>query len=82
MKILLSVLGNLTEYSKLRIKLSIANLSLVAALLFLSCNSKVASDIPAELISNKSTPSVEATDFETTFTDSGIVRYFLKTPKL
>ena len=82
MKVLLFVFGDFVEYPKVQNNLSIAGLSLVAALLFLSCSSKVASDIPAELISNKKTPSVEASDFETTFTDSGIVRYFLKTPKL
>jgi len=48
----------------------------------LSCNSKVAADIPPDLISNKKAPSVEATDFQTSLTDSGIVRYYLTTPKL
>jgi len=47
-----------------------------------SCNTKVASDIPPELLNNKNTPSQEATDLKTTLTDSGIVRYFLETPKL
>ena len=62
--------------------LGIVVLSMVAAILILSCSSKVASDIPPDLISNKKTPSLEATDFQTSYTDSGIVRYFLKTPKL
>lgn len=57
-------------------------LLLWAAMLIFSCSSKVASDIPTDLISVKKTPSVEATDFQTFLTDSGIVRYFLKTPKL
>jgi len=52
------------------------------ALLLFSCSSKVASDLPADLISTKKPPSIEATDFQTTLTDSGIVKYFLKTPKL
>ena len=56
--------------------------SLGIAALALSCNSKVASDIPPELLSNKKIPSVEATNFQTYFTDSGIVRYYLTTPKL
>ena len=47
-----------------------------------SCSSKVASDIPKDLITNKKMPSVEAFNFETFYTDSGVVRYFLKTPRL
>jgi len=47
-----------------------------------SCSSKVASDIPKDLISNKKIPSVEAFNFQTFYTDSGVVRYFLKTPRL
>ena len=62
--------------------LSIVSLSLIATLLILSCSSKVASEIPSELLSSKKIPSLEATDFQTTYTDSGIVRYFLKTPKM
>lgn len=54
----------------------------MATLSISSCNPKVASEIPSDLISNKKTPSVEATDFQTTYTDSGVLRYFLKTPKL
>jgi len=50
--------------------------------LLFSCSSKVASDIPKDLISNKKIPSVEAFNFQTTYTDSGVVRYFLKTPRL
>lgn len=63
-------------------KLSIVVLILGATMFVLSCSSKVASDIPPDLISNKKTPSSEATDLQTSFTDSGVVRYFLKTPKL
>lgn len=62
--------------------LSIATLTLCATLLILSCSSKVASEIPSELLNNKKIPSLEATDFQTSYTDSGIVRYFLKTPKM
>jgi len=51
-------------------------------MLVLSCSSKVASDIPPNLVSETKTPSVEATDFQTYYTDSGVVRYHLKTPKL
>lgn len=62
--------------------LGIVVLSLGATILILSCSTKVASDIPPDLISNKKTPSIEATDLQTFYTDSGIVRYFLTTPKL
>ncbi len=62
--------------------LSIFTLLFGLAMVAISCNSKVASDIPLDLISNKKPPSVEATDFQTFYTDSGVVRYFLKTPKL
>jgi LPS export ABC transporter protein LptC len=63
-------------------KICFVTLSFWAMILILSCSSKVASDIPADLISSKKTPSVEATDFQTFYTDSGVVRYFLGTPKL
>jgi LPS export ABC transporter protein LptC len=49
---------------------------------FMSCQSKVATDIPPGLLENKAIPTLDATDFETTFTDSGVVRYHLKTPRL
>ena len=49
---------------------------------FISCQSKVATDIPPGLLENKVIPTLDATDFETTFTDSGVVRYHLKTPRL
>ena len=63
-------------------KTALVLLALGAIVLLFSCNSKVASDIPPDLLSPKKTPSVEAFNFETTYTDSGVVRYFLKTPRL
>jgi len=63
-------------------KISILFLSWGITMLIFSCSSKVASDLPADLISTKKPPSIEATDFQTTTTDSGVVSYFLKTPKL
>jgi len=51
-------------------------------MLNLSCSSKVASDLPTDLISVKKPPTIEALDFQTFYTDSGVVRYFLKTPRL
>ncbi len=66
------------NYNKMRQLL----LAFAVVMVVISCSSKVASDIPPDLISNKKTPSIEATNFETSYTDSGIIRYFLKTPKL
>ncbi len=48
----------------------------------ISCQSRVATDIPPDLIEKKAIPALEAVDFETTFIDSGVVRYNLKTPLL
>jgi LPS export ABC transporter protein LptC len=48
----------------------------------ISCQSKVTIDIPPDLIEKKIVPSMDAVDFETTFIDSGVVRYHLKTPRL
>ena len=51
-------------------------------ILFFSCQSKVSSDIPPEMIENKSIPIMDATNIETTFNDSGIVRYHLTAKRL
>jgi len=51
-------------------------------MLIISCQSKVSTDIPSDLLESKPIPSLDATNFETTFTDSGVVRYHLKTPHL
>ena len=67
---------------KLIRNLCIVVLIMGATMFISSCNSKVAADIPPDLLSNKKTPSIEATDFQTSYTDSCIVRYFLTTPKL
>ncbi len=69
------------------LNLSLVKNTLFSAALFsivlclCSCTSKV-SDIPVDLITAKKTPTVEAFNFETYYTDSNIVRYFLKTPRL
>ena len=82
MKIQLSVCDKI--FAKKRYFATLKNVGLwLCGLLFIcSCSSKVSSDIPLDLISTKKMPSVEATDFQTSYTDSGIVRYFLTTPKL
>ena len=53
-----------------------------AITLFISCQSKISTDIPPEMIENKSIPIMDAADFETTYNDSGIIRYHLTTPRL
>jgi LPS export ABC transporter protein LptC len=50
--------------------------------LIFSCNEKVKSDIPSDMLISKKIPSLEATDFQSNYTDSGVVRYFLTTPKM
>jgi len=82
MKVRLYNLVRFSEKEQRHKNLGIVVLSMVAAILILSCSSKVASDIPPDLISNKKTPSLEATDVQTSLTDSGVVKYFLTTPKL
>jgi LPS export ABC transporter protein LptC len=54
----------------------------VTLLIFYSCQTKVAADLPTELLKNIKQPSMVATDFETFYTDSGVVKYHLQTPKL
>lgn len=51
-------------------------------MLILSCSSKVASDIPSDMLISKKIPSLEAIDFQSNYTDSGVVRYYLTTPKM
>jgi len=48
----------------------------------ISCQSKVVSDIPPDLLDTKAIPSLDATDLETTYTDSGVVRYHIKAPRV
>lgn len=49
---------------------------------FLSCQTKVATDIPVNLLENKAIPTLDATNIETTYTDSSVVRYHLTAPRL
>lgn len=50
--------------------------------LVFSCQSKVSSDLPPDIIEKKAIPVVDIVDFETTLTDSGVVRYHLTAPRL
>ena len=82
MKTQLSVFVRFFEKKQQCKNLSIVILFLGLTMFIFSCSSKVASDIPPDLISTKKMPTIEATNFQTTYTDSGVVRYFLTTPKL
>ena len=65
-----------------RIKqISIAVLFLGAAILFYACENNNLEEIKAISAPNE-LPVMEAENFETTYTDSGIVRFTLKAPKL
>ena len=47
-----------------------------------SCQTKVATDLPAEILKNTVLPTIEALNLETFFTDSLMVRYHMQTPRL
>ncbi|HWS01644.1 MAG TPA: LPS export ABC transporter periplasmic protein LptC [Prolixibacteraceae bacterium] len=55
---------------------------LSVVLLLFSCRTKVSTDIPAELLNNKEIAAMEAHNFETLYSDSGVVKYHLTTPRL
>jgi len=60
---------------------SIAALFIGAAMLFYSCKKNNIEEIKA-FITAENLPVIEANNFETQFTDSGQVRFSMKTPKL
>jgi LPS export ABC transporter protein LptC len=60
---------------------SIAVLIMGAAILFYACESNNLSEIKA-FTAPENLPIQEATNFQTTYTDSGQIRFTLKTPKL
>ena len=62
-------------------QVSIAVLFVGAAILFYACESNNLAEIKA-FAAPENLPVQEATNFETTYTDSGQIRYTLKTPKL
>lgn len=63
---------------------SLARIFLFLAILvtIFSCQTRVAADLPAEMLKNTKFPVVEALNFETFYSDSGIVKYHLQTPRL
>lgn len=59
-----------------------ALLFLPILLLIFSCRTKVSTDIPAELLKDTKIAAMEARNFETLYSDSGVVKYHLKAPRL
>jgi LPS export ABC transporter protein LptC len=51
-------------------------------LVIFSCQSKVSTDLPPGLIEKKVLPVAEVVNFETTYNDSGVIRYHLTAPRL
>lgn len=48
----------------------------------ISCQTKVSADLPPDVLKNANLPAVEALNFETFYSDSGVVKYHLQTPRL
>lgn len=57
-------------------------LILPLAFLLISCQTKVSTDLPVDLLKSNKLLAMEAANFETFVTDSGVVKYHLQTPKL
>lgn len=64
--------------------LTYGTVTLAVAFTFLlfSCQTKVSADLPTDLLKSTKIPAMEAKDFETFYTDSGVVKYHLQAPKL
>ncbi|MEK7719221.1 MAG: LPS export ABC transporter periplasmic protein LptC [Bacteroidota bacterium] len=57
-------------------------IGLFVILMISACQTKVSTDIPAELLNDTKMQDMEATNFETFYSDSGVVKYHLQAPKL
>jgi LPS export ABC transporter protein LptC len=57
-------------------------IGLFVILMISACQTKVSTDIPAELLNDTKMEDMEATNFETFYSDSGVVKYHLQAPKL
>jgi len=57
-------------------------IGLFVILMISACQTKVSTDIPAELLNDAQKHDMEATDFETFYSDSGVVKYHLQAPRL
>ncbi|MCK9640941.1 MAG: LPS export ABC transporter periplasmic protein LptC [Prolixibacteraceae bacterium] len=60
----------------------ISIIGLFVILIISACQTKVSTDIPAELLNEAKIEDMEAINFETFYTDSGVVKYHLQAPKL
>jgi LPS export ABC transporter protein LptC len=54
----------------------------MVAMLFLSCSDSSKQDVPKDNFAEQNYPEVDATDFELVYTEKGIIRSLLSTPKL
>jgi LPS export ABC transporter protein LptC len=54
----------------------------LSLLLFSACQTKVSTDIPPEFLNETKLITMDAKNFETFYTDSGVVKYHLQAPKL
>jgi LPS export ABC transporter protein LptC len=72
------------DFKKIAHVVALARITLFFAILIsiISCQTKVSSDVPPEVLKNANLPTVEALNFETFYSDSGVVKYHLQTPKL
>jgi len=68
--------------TRYKIKTGIVTLFIGVAMLFLSCSRGEKQDIPQDNFEEQNYPAIDATDFELIFTEDGIERYHLNTPKL
>lgn len=57
-------------------------LTVLSIMLFFSCQTKVSTDIPPELLNETNLVTMEAKNFETFYTDSGVVKGHLQAPTL
>lgn len=57
-------------------------IGLIVILMISACQTKVSTDIPADLLNDTKKLDMEATNFETFYSDSGVVKYHLQAPKL
>lgn len=72
------------DFKKIVQLVALARIVLFFAILIsvISCQTKVSSDVPPEVLKNANLPAVEALNFETFYSDSGVVKYHMQTPRL
>ena len=72
------------ESKKILHFITLARIFLLFAILLsiFSCQTKVATDLPAEILKNTVLPAIEALNFETFISDSLVVKYHMQTPRL